>query len=135
MPGLTIVLGVALVILGLGGYFGSGRQSATALIPAYAGAVFVVIGLVARNPGSRKHAMHAAAGLAVLGVVGTIGGLIKFVRMLGGAEIERPAAARSMAVMCVLCLVFVVLCVRSFSAARRSRSGGFDVLPPGNTGA
>ena len=129
MPGLTIVLGVALVALGVGGYFATGRQSATALIPAYAGTLFLIVGLIARNPGARKHAMHAAAALAVLGFLGTARGLITFVT---GAATERPAAVRSQAIMAVLCLVFVILCVRSFVAARRARTAGFDVLPPGD---
>lgn len=135
MPGLTIAFGLTLVALGVVGYFGTGRQSMTALIPVIPGVVFLILGAVARNPGARKHAMHAAAVLALLGALGTARGMVKFFQMLGGAEVERPAAVRSQAIMCVLCLVFVLLCVRSFMAARRSREAGFDVLPPGNAGA
>ena len=130
MPGLTIAFGVVLIALGVAGYFLTGRQSPTALIPAFAGVVFLILGVVARNPGARRHAMHAAAALALVGALGTVSGLVKFVRMLGGAAVERPAAVRSQAIMCVLCLVFVVLCVRSFIAARRARQTGFDVQPP-----
>ena len=65
--------------------------------------------------------MHAAAALAVLGFLGTVPGLIKFFRMLGGAEVARPAAVRSQAIMAVLCVVFVILCVRSFIAARAAQ--------------
>lgn len=130
MPGITIVFGVVLIALGLAGYFMTGRQSPTALIPAFAGILFLILGVVAQKPGARKHAMHAAAGLALLGFLGTVMGLVKFVRMLGGAEVERPAAVRSQAVMAVLCLVFLIMCIRSFVAARRARSAGFDVVPP-----
>jgi hypothetical protein len=130
VPGLTIAFGLVLIGLGVIGYFATGRQSPTALIPAFAGALFLVLGLVAQKPGARKHAMHAAAALAVLGFLGTVSGLIKFFRMLGGEEIDRPAAARSQAIMAVLCVVFVILCVRSFIAARRAREAGFDVAPP-----
>lgn len=130
MPAMTIGLGVILIALGVIGYFATGRQSVTALIPAFAGALFLIVGLIARNPGARKHAMHAAAALAVLGFLGTVPGLIKFFRMLGGAEVARPAAVRSQAVMAVLCAIFVILCVRSFVAARRARGAGFDVTPP-----
>ena len=135
MPGLTIAFGVVLILLGVGGYFVTGRQSPTAMIPAIPGVLFLVLGLVARNPGLRKHAMHAVAALALLGGLGTISGLVKFFRMLGGAEVARPAAVRSQAITCVLCLVLVLLCVRSFVAARRARQSGFDVLPPGSAGA
>ena len=130
MPGLTVLFGVILIGLGVIGYFVTGRQSPTALIPAFAGVVFLVLGLVGQKPGARKHAMHAAAALGVLGFLGTAPGLIKFFRMLGGAEVARPAAVRTQAIMAVLCLVFVILCVRSFIAARRARQTGFDVSPP-----
>jgi drug/metabolite transporter (DMT)-like permease len=130
VPTLTIVFGALLIGLGVGGYFMTGQQSITALIPAFAGALFLILGVIAQKPGARKHAMHAAAALAVLGFLGTVPGLIKFFRMLAGEEMARPAAVRSQAIMAVLCVVFVILCVRSFIAARRARQGGFDVTPP-----
>jgi hypothetical protein len=136
VPALTIAFGGLLILLGVAGYFLTGRQSLTAMIPAIPGALFVLLGVVARNPGARKHAMHVAAALALVAGLAMIPGLIKFVRMLGGAEMERPAAVRSQAILCVLCLAFVALCVRSFVAARRSRTAaGFDALPPGSGAA
>jgi hypothetical protein len=128
VPAVTIALGVILIGLGVIGYFVTGRQSPTALIPAFAGVLFLILGVVAQKPGARKHAMHAAAALALLGFFGTVPGLIKFFRMLGGAEVARPAAVRSQAIMAVLCLLFVIFCVRSFIAARRTRLAG----PPEN---
>lgn len=130
MPALTIAFGAVLIALGVAGYFLTGRQSVTALIPAFAGVLFLVLGIVAQKPGARKHAMHVAAALALLGFLGTITGVIKVIRMLGGEEIARPAAARSQAIMAVLCLLFLVLCVRSFIAARRARKAGAATLPP-----
>ena len=132
MPGMTIALGLVLVLLGVVGYFATGRQSATALIPSFFGAVFLLLGVLARSPGARKHAMHVAAALALLGVLGTARGLVNFFRMLGGADVARPEAVIAQAAMCVLCVAFVILCVRSFAAARRNRTApGFDVVPPG----
>jgi hypothetical protein len=116
---LTIGLGAALILLGAGGYFGTGRQSMTALIPAAFGAVFVVLGLLAQGATRRKHTMHAAAGLAVLGLAGSIGGVIKAFKWLGGTEPARPAAVVSQSIMAVLLIIFLVLCIRSFIAARR----------------
>ena len=43
MARLTILLGIALIILGLGGYFGTGRESATALIPVLFGLPLLVV--------------------------------------------------------------------------------------------
>jgi len=122
---LTIVFGVLLVLLGVGGYFGTGSQSYTALIPAIPGLLFIILGALAvAKPSWHKHLMHAAAALALLGFFGTIGGFVKYLQWFGGTEPERPAAVRAMAIMCVLMVVFVVLCVRSFIAARKARQAG-----------
>jgi biopolymer transport protein ExbB/TolQ len=65
--------------------------------------------------------MHAAAALMLLGFFGTVGGLIKFFKMLGGAETTRPAAVTVQAIMAVMCLVFLILAVKSFVDARRNK--------------
>ena len=67
MPSITRTVGFLLVLLGVVGYFGTGRASVTALIPALVGAVFLVLALVARNPDARKHAMHAGRGARAAG--------------------------------------------------------------------
>lgn len=54
MANLGITLGILLTLLGFGAYFGTGRQSITALIPAFVGLPILALGLVARNPGRRK---------------------------------------------------------------------------------
>ncbi|MCK7525592.1 MAG: hypothetical protein MZV64_52310 [Ignavibacteriales bacterium] len=43
---------------------------------------------MALNEKYLKHAMHGAAVLTLLGFAGTVSGLIKFFKMLGGAEME-----------------------------------------------
>ena len=52
MTRLTIGFGLALVALGIAGYFGTGAVHPTALIPAAVGLVLVVFGILARNPKS-----------------------------------------------------------------------------------
>jgi hypothetical protein len=121
---IAIGFGVALIILGLGGYFVTGMQSWTAMIPAFVGAVLAFLGAVALDPAKRKHAMHAAAALGVLGFAGSVPGVIKAIKWLGGTEPVRPAAVISQTIMAVLMVAFVVLCVQSFIAARRARVGG-----------
>jgi hypothetical protein len=66
--------------------------------------------------------MHAAAVLMLLGFAGTVGGLIKFFRMLSGAEFERSSAITVQAIMAILCLVFLALAIKSFVDARRKKS-------------
>ena len=131
MAATTIVFGILMILLGVIGYFATGRQSWTALIPAIVGAVFLMLGAVARNVRYRMHAMHAAAGLALVGFVAMIpGGLVPLVRWAGGTAPDKPPAVVSRSVMAGLLLVFLVLCVRSFISARRARAAGFEVGTP-----
>lgn len=128
MPRITIVFGALLIVLGLIAYFGMqepGARSVTALIPAFVGLPLLVLGLVAEvKPTTRKHTMHAAAALGTLGLLGTAGGFIKALQWMGGTVPERPAAVRVQAIMFVMSVIFVILCVRSFIAARRAREAG-----------
>ena len=59
--------------------------------------------------------------VGVLGVLGSAKGFISFFILLLGGEVERPGAVVSQAIMAVLMTVFVVLCIKSFIAARRAR--------------
>jgi hypothetical protein len=121
MPIITIVFGGLLFVLGVASYVLTGRQSVTALIPAAFGLVFEVLGLLARKPNLRKHAMHGAAALALIGFVATVRGVLQAITLAQGGTVERPQAVIARAIMSVLCLVFVALCVNSFIAARRNR--------------
>lgn len=120
MARLTILLGIALVVLGVGGYFGTGRESWTALIPVLFGLPLLILGLLALREAARKIAMHIAVVIGVLGFAGTIGGLLKLPALLSSPEdLERPAAVGVRSAMAVLCLLFVLMCIGSFIAARR----------------
>ena len=90
MAKLTIAYGVIFILMGLYGYFGISSESITALIPTFFGIPMLVFGWLALNEKYLKHAMHGAAVLTLIGFAGTVGGLIKFFKMLGGAEMERP---------------------------------------------
>jgi hypothetical protein len=120
MPSTTIAVGVALTVLGLAGYFLTGMVSFTALIPAVFGVVIGLCGLIARDAGKRKHAMHAAVAVAGLGAAATAGSLLKLGGVFSGTA-ERPAAIISQAIMAVLTLGYVIVAVRSFLAARQTR--------------
>jgi hypothetical protein len=123
LPKITVVYAILLIILGLVGYFGFGRSSVTALIPAFFGVPVLAAGILALDEKKRRHAMHAASALGLLGFLGTVSGLVKFFTLLGGGEVARPAAVVSQTVMAVLSLIFFLLCLRSFIAARLLTAG------------
>lgn len=121
MAKLSIAYGIIFILMGLYGYFGISSESITALIPTFFGIPMLIFGWLGLNEKYLKHTMHGAAVLTLLGFAGTVGGLIKFFKMLGGAEMERPAAITVQALMAILCLIFLVLAVKSFIDARRAK--------------
>jgi len=104
----TIGFGVVLILLGLGGYFGTGMVSLTALIPAAFGLLLAVFGAMARDDKKRKMAMHIAVTVGLLGFLGTVPGLIKMVTLLAGGEVAPPAVIAK-SIMAVLMLVYVAM--------------------------
>ncbi len=126
MAKITIGLGLLLIVLGLGSYFGTGRESWTALIPAFFGLPLVLLGLIALKEHLRKHAMHVAVVIGLLGFVGTVSGLMKLPVLLTGGELAQPGAVAVKAAMAVVCFLFVVLCVWSFVKARRASAAQRD---------
>ena len=123
MAKVTIVFAALLIALGLVGFIGTGSQHYTALIPAAFGLLLAIFGALSfsPDPGRRKLFMHINVTLGLLGFLGTALGLIQWFQMLAGAAVKNPPATQSKAAMAILCLVYVVLCVRSFIAARKAR--------------
>lgn len=115
--------GIVLILVGVGFYFGtrtaSGFGSWTALIPSIIGFLLAICGILGSNELRRKHAMHAAAAIALLGSVACFDGVIKSLRLLSGAVVVRPEAQYEKALTAFICAAFVVLCIRSFADARR----------------
>lgn len=116
MPLVTRFVGFALILLGLASYFVTGRTSLTALIPAFVGALFLLLALVARNPAARRHVMHAAVALALLGALGTLP------RIAAADDFSRPAVIAQI-LMAAILVIYVALGVKSFIDARRARQG------------
>lgn len=118
MPTNAILSGVLLILIGVIGYaYGLSTEhvSLTALIPAAFGIVLALLGFGAwSNEALRKHLMHAAVLIALLGFLMTAGRLLMKIN-----ELSFGAAAISQLSMAVVCLLFVILSVRSFIAARR----------------
>ena len=114
MANHAISFGVALVIVGLYGYFGYDPQSLTALIPAVVGLLLVISGIAGQADTRRKHAMHVAATVSLLGAFAAWGRAI--------ATLTQGKDANTMVLlMGIICTLFVYLCIRSFTAARKAR--------------
>lgn len=125
MAKLTIVFGIVLIVLGVAVFVATGSHAPTALIPAYFGILLAILGLLANTPDSRRRMlfMHIAVTIGLLGFVfpgwRAAGDLIG---QAHGHAILRPVAMQEELAMAAICLVFVLLCVRSFIAARRQRA-------------
>ena len=115
----TIILGILLVILGVGGYVVTGSQSVTALIPAFIGLPVMILGFVGSTEKWRKHAMHVALILALLAFLGSVSGIPKVFILLSGGDVARPAAVISQTIMAILSLIYLIMGIQSFIAARR----------------
>ena len=120
MPSTAIFSGGLLILLGIIGYVFSivdGNTSLTALIPAVFGLLLVIFGAIAKaKENLRMHLMHAAV------LVGLAGFIIPAFRIISKMnEIKVSLAILSQAAMALICLVFVILCVKSFIDARRNR--------------
>jgi hypothetical protein len=124
---VSVVFGLLLVALGVWGRFGGDLGlweplgftppkplSHTALIPAYAGAALIVLGLLAFKANLLKHAMHGAAVVGLLGLLASAGRLIV-------KGYDHGVGGTSLVLMAAVCAVFVGLCVNSFIQARRRR--------------
>ncbi len=118
MTSTSIACGLLLILIGLIGYINgwmTGHASITALIPAFFGIVLAALGFIARaKEGSRKLMMHIAVVIALIGFI------VPFARLapkLG--ELTFTAAVISQVAMSLVCLVFVILGIKSFADARR----------------
>ena len=138
MPLITILTGVVSILLGVGLFAvanGEGHHAPTALIPAYVGAGFVVLGAIAFKAKLRPHVMHAAAAIALLLVIGGLGMSVpKLFKYYNGtfAGTARPLAWYGQIALATIMAAFETVCVMSFIQARRwrkSQPGGFEVTP------
>lgn len=120
MTAWTFTIGGLVAVTGIVAFLATGASSLTALIPTLLGVLLLVCGVIARKESARKHAIHAALVIALLGIFGTLMNVLQLGDLFAGTA-ERPAAVIASTVTFALLLVYVVLGVRSFIAARRAR--------------
>ncbi len=135
MAKLAMLFGVLVALVGVAGYVSTHFWHA--LIPVVLGVLLILLGLVANTEDVKRRmlAMHIAVTVGLLGFLGTIPGLIAMAGFVTGTHQEtanehievgtlsvHKLAAEVQSATSILCVIFVLLCVRSFIAARRARA-------------
>ena len=124
MSRITLYFGAVLTGLGVFYFLTTGSVHPTSLIPVWFGLALAILAVLARSEDTsrRKLYMHIAVTIGLIGFLfpGFMG--IRDLIKSHGSQIPlaHPAATHEQLLMAVLCLVFVLLCVRSFIVARRS---------------
>lgn len=123
MPSTSIACGTLLILIGiLGAIAGQlhGKFSFTALIPAVFGVLLALCGFLAwKKESLRKHLMHGALLVALLGLIGTffspgIRGAISSGHIADGTSFTAQIS------MAAVCLLFLILGIKSFIDARKA---------------
>jgi hypothetical protein len=124
MAKTTIGLGILLILLGILGFVTTGSQHPTSLIPAFIGIILSILGALSFTDDAKKRMlyMHIAVTIGLLGFLGTAWSIVNYFQMLSGRIFPHPIAVEEKAAMAAILLFFVLLCVRSFITARRSRA-------------
>ena len=123
MAKVTLVFALLLAILGLVGFTATGSLHPTALIPLWIGLALGIFGVLAhsKSESRRKLFMHVNV---TIGLLAFLGGAVEAIRGYVHASSAGVApdmtALASKLTMAGLMLIYVLLCVRSFIAARRS---------------
>jgi hypothetical protein len=116
---ITLIFGIALVALGIGFLLATGAK--TALIASGFGAPIAILGAVSSG-GSEKRRMHLAHAAVMLTLLGAIGGIVMGIIGLNKTgDHFRPLAVTEQFIMGVICILHVLLSVRSFIAVRKAR--------------
>ncbi len=115
--------GVLFLALGVTAYLLTDSMHRSQLAPAVLGVVLLVCGVLANTEDSRRRMlwMHIAVTLGLLGFLASGALVVMEYVWAHGEPFGEPLTVESREAMCVLCAIFVGLCVRSFIAARRGR--------------
>ena len=120
MPLVGVIAALILILMGAGAYFASESKSVTAWIPAFLGAPLFIASAVSFKEKNLKMGMHIAATIGLLGFLAPTGMLVS---KAAKGELEWKLSTSCMAGMGVICLIFVLLCVKSFIDVRKAKKG------------
>ena len=109
---LGIVLGIALVVLGIGASVLSDFASVTAFIPALFGVLIALLSGVGYRTDRQQLAAYGIGFLAVLGILGSTRGIPDIIALLTGGSVESVIAAVSQGAMIVICLILLTAVIQ-----------------------
>ncbi len=121
MTSITLTFGTLLILLGLGGYFGTGADSPTALIPAAVGIILIICAALARM-GRVMNLIFAHVAVLIGAVLGVAGLAMSVPKLLSDTPPTNPIAVYLQLGMGIILVVYTIFCVRSFIAARKART-------------
>lgn len=119
----TNITAIFLAVLGIGSYYITGRQSITALIPAFFGVALYITAKLYSNRKTQKAAILLAMVVALAGFAGSFSGLPATVQLLGGSTVVRPEAAVVKALMALTCILYFILNLPHLKAVFYSGTG------------
>ncbi|MEM7625840.1 MAG: hypothetical protein AAF333_09435 [Planctomycetota bacterium] len=128
MPLMTLALGVALNLIGILSFsLQQGERSVTALIPAFIGGLFLILGGMACSSKLRKHSVHGALVLAL--ILGAYC-IYKVVMMLANLGDPDTTVLKMFSFLTTggVCIGYLVLGIRSFRQARLARKEADQAL-------
>jgi hypothetical protein len=125
MAKTAIAFGSLLILLGILGQVSAGTNALSPLVPAFFGFLISLFGMFALTDDARKRMifMHVAVTIALIGFLITVWSIVEYVQMVRGVRrFPHPVLVEEWAATAAILLFFVLLSVRSFIAARRSRA-------------
>jgi hypothetical protein len=123
MAKLTILFGILIAAVSVAFYFVINPHETAALHPAGIGVLLILCGALANteDPKRRMLWMHIAVTLGLISLITTgIRAIISLAK--GTAMTINPGGFEERVAIALISLVYVILCVRSFIAARRART-------------
>jgi len=123
MAKTAIGLGTLLILLGILGYVSAGTHGFSPLLPALLGFLISLFGLFALTDDAKKRMlfMHVAVTIGLIGFLITVWSIVEYVQMLRGHQFPHPVVVEEWAATSAVLLLFVLLSIRSFISARRTR--------------
>jgi hypothetical protein len=117
---ITAAYGVVMLVLGFWGYGSSANASWRILIPAFFGALALTCAGFSLMAKHRKLAMHAAVLVGLIAILAPLsGGILSIPALMRKEEGVDAGPVIALSATSLLSVVYLVLCVRSFLAARK----------------